>query len=68
MGGVQMMFRVGLGVGALGIGALAHSVHRVKFLVTLDGNQVGLIAGGAMILLGAVASSGVARADHWTQP
>jgi MFS family permease len=60
MGGVQMLFRVGLGAGALGIGALAHAVHRVHVVVTLDGNQVGLIVGGALILLGAAASSGVA--------
>jgi dTMP kinase len=60
MGGVQMLFRLGLGAGALGIGALAHSVHRLHLIVTLDGNQVGLLAGGGLILLGAVASSAVA--------
>jgi dTMP kinase len=60
MGGVQMLFRVGLGAGALGIGAVAHAVHRVHVLVTLDGNQVGLAVGGGLILLGAAASSGVA--------
>jgi dTMP kinase len=65
MGGVQMLFRVGLGVGALGIGALAHSIHQVHLIVTLDGNQVGLIAGGILILLGALASSGVTKADLW---
>ena len=65
MGGVQMLFRVGLGVGALGIGALAHGVHRVRLWVTLDGNQVGLLAGGTLILLGAVASSSVAREGMW---
>ena len=67
MAGVQMLFRVGLGVGALGIGYLAHSIHRVKLIITLDGNQIGLIAGGALILLGAVASSGVARPGVWTE-
>ncbi len=61
MGGVQLLFRVGLGVGALGIGALAHSFGHIRVGVTLDGNQVGLIAGGVLILLGALASSGVAR-------
>jgi dTMP kinase len=66
MGGVQMLFRVGLGVGALGIGALAHSIHRLNLWVTLDGNQVGLIAGGILILLGAVASSSVAREGIWS--
>jgi dTMP kinase len=68
MAGVQMLFRVGLGVGALGIGYLAHTIHRpVKILITLDGNQIGLIAGGILILLGAVASSGVARAGSWAE-
>ena len=67
MGGVQMLFRVGLGAGALGIGALAHSIHRVKLGVNLDGNQVGLIAGGALILLGALASSGAVRSGAWTK-
>jgi dTMP kinase len=66
MAGVQMLFRLGLGAGALGIGFLAHSIHKVKLLITLDGNQIGLIAGGALILLGAVASSGVTRAGAWT--
>jgi len=59
MGGVQMLFRVGLGAGALGVGALAHSVQHVKLIISLDGNQVGLIAGGILILLGAMASSGL---------
>jgi dTMP kinase len=68
MGGVQMLFRVGLGVGALGIGAVAHSVTRLDLIISLDGNQVGLIAGGILILLGAVASNGVARRGLWAQP
>ena len=68
MGGVQMLFRVGLGVGALGIGALAHSIHRLRLWITLDGNQVGLIAGGILILLGAAASSPVAREGVWSNP
>lgn len=59
MGGVQMLFRVGLGAGALGVGALAHYVRHVKLIISLDGNQVGLIAGGILILLGAAASSGL---------
>jgi dTMP kinase len=66
MGGVQMLFRVGLGAGALGVGALAHSIHRLKVgVTTLDGNQVGLVAGGVLILLGALASSSVAREGVW---
>jgi len=70
MGGVQMMFRVGLGVGALGIGAMAHSIDEIKVgfgaaSLHLDGNQVGLLAGGVLILLGAGASSGVAQSGRW---
>jgi dTMP kinase len=65
MGGVQMLFRVGLGAGALGIGALAHSIRRIHVVVTLDGNQVGLLGGGVLILLGAVAASGVTRKGAW---
>ena len=61
MGGVQMLFRLGLGAGALGIGALAHSVNRVTAIVSLDGNQVGLLTGGVLILLGAAAASGLVR-------
>ncbi len=61
MAGVQMLFRIGLGVGALGVGALAHSIDEVHVGITLDGNQIGLIAGGLLILLGAVAASGFGR-------
>jgi dTMP kinase len=67
MAGVQMLFRVGLGAGALGIGGLAYSIKRVRLLITLDGNQIGLIAGGILILLGAAASAGVARPGVWTE-
>jgi dTMP kinase len=65
MGGVQMLFRVGLGAGALGIGALAANVGPLHLIVSLDGNQLGLLAGGAIILLGALAASGVARHGLW---
>ncbi len=62
MGGVQMLFRVGLGAGALGIGALAHFIGGVDIgPVEMDGNQIGLLAGGALILLGAFAAAGVLR-------
>jgi MFS family permease len=61
MGGVQMLFRLGLGAGALGVGALAHSARDGKALLTLDGNQVGLLAGGLLILLGTAAASSVLR-------
>jgi dTMP kinase len=61
MAGVQMLFRVGLGAGALGMGGLAQNVNELKIGITLDGNQVGLLAGGVLILLGAGASSGILR-------
>jgi hypothetical protein len=57
-----MLFRVGLGAGALGMGALAHGIGDVKVGIRLDGNQVGMLAGGGLILLGAAASSGILRA------
>ena len=66
MGAIQMLFRLGLALGALGAGALAHAVRRIIIgsgaaALSLDGNQVGLIVGGFLILLGAAASSGIAR-------
>jgi dTMP kinase len=67
MGGVQMLFRVGLGAGALGMGALAASIDNPIHLgigrasLSLDGNQVGMFAGGLIILIGALAASGVVR-------
>ncbi len=61
MAGVQMLFRVGLGAGALGMGALAYKIGQVTLGVTLDGNQVGMLSGGVVILLGGLASSGVLR-------
>jgi dTMP kinase len=65
MGGVQMLFRVGLGIGALGIGGIATKIKRVDIVITLDGNQVGMIVGGILILLGAIAANGVARRGLW---
>jgi dTMP kinase len=67
MGGVQMLFRVGLGAGALGMGALAASVKGEihpgigRVSVTVDGNQIGMFAGGVIILIGALSASGVLR-------
>src|SRR5207247_10216677 len=67
MGGVQMLFRVGLGAGALGMGALAASVKGEihpgigRVSVTVDGNQIGMFAGGIIILIGALSASGVLR-------
>jgi dTMP kinase len=66
MGGVQMLFRVGLGAGALGIGGLAHVLGTLRLgFLTLDGNQVGMIVGGILILLGSVAASGIRKSDVW---
>src|SRR5437879_1422393 len=65
MGGVQMLFRVGLGAGALGMGGLATLVKSPVHpgiggvRVSMDGNQVGMFAGGVVILVGALAASGV---------
>jgi hypothetical protein len=39
----------------------------VKLLITLDGNQIGLMAGGILILLGAAASADVARPGVWAE-
>jgi dTMP kinase len=66
MGGVQMLFRVGLGAGALGMGAIANSIDTLHLgLITLDGNQVGLIVGGSLIVFGAFAATGSMRASAW---
>jgi dTMP kinase len=66
MGGVQMLFRIGLGAGALGMGAVAQSIDVIHpgiggIDVRMDGNQVGMFAGGLIILIGALAASGVLR-------
>jgi dTMP kinase len=68
MGAVQMLFRVGLGLGALGIGALARAASRGRPFGSLDGNQVGMLAGGAVIILGALAAAGVIRPSAWAVP
>ncbi len=34
-------------------------------VITLDGNQVGLIVGGSLIVLGAFAATGAMRASAW---
>jgi dTMP kinase len=61
MGGIQMLFRVGLGFGALGVGWLAHEAAGFHLPLSLDGNQAGLLAGAVLILLGAIAAAGVLR-------
>src|SRR5438105_10784763 len=72
MGGVQMLFRVGLGAGALGMGAIATKVNVIHpgiggLDVKMDGNQAGMFAGGIVILVGALAASGVLRERRPTQ-
>ncbi|HEX9824760.1 MAG TPA: MFS transporter, partial [Actinomycetota bacterium] len=64
LAGAHMLFRLSLAVGALGIGGAAQGIGEVSIgvdpaRVTLDGNQVGLVMGGTLILLGALASRGV---------
>jgi hypothetical protein len=59
-GAVHLLFRSGLALGALGIGGLATAVDHVTLLgVRLDGNQLGLIVGGALIVAAAAAAGGV---------
>jgi dTMP kinase len=57
LGGAQLLFRVSLALGALGIGGLAALVDRLSVgPVVLDGNRLGLLIGGVLILLGSLAS------------
>jgi hypothetical protein len=56
-----MLFRVGLGLGALGVGWLAHEAAGFRLPLSLDGNQVGLLTGSVLIILGAIAAAGVLR-------
>jgi hypothetical protein len=67
LGAVHMGFRLGLALGALGIGGLASLIEPFALgigglRVHLDGNQVGLIVGGGVILAGAVIARGVTSA------
>jgi dTMP kinase len=54
MGGVQMLYRLGLGAGALSMGFVAHSITSITIIETLDGNQFGMLVGGILILGGAL--------------
>ncbi len=67
LGGAHMLFRVSLALGAIGVGgavggfgglSIGVGVARIRF----DGNQVGLLLGGVLILLGALAAGSVVRA------
>lgn len=67
LGGAHMLFRVSLALGAIGVGGAVSSLNSLSlgpmgFRLKLDGNQVGLIVGGVLILLGAVAAGAVVRA------
>ena len=60
LGGAQMLFRVTLAAGALGVGGAASAVERVPLgPLDLDGNQFGFLVGGALILAGAAAARGI---------
>lgn len=62
LGGAHMLFRGALAAGALGVGGAATAVGRLlPPSAAIDGNQFGLLVGGGLILLGALASGGVAR-------
>ena len=55
MGGIESLFSIGLGTGAISVGALATSIKHIHFLVfTLDGNQFGLLVSGVFIIAGAL--------------
>lgn len=60
LAGAHMLFRGGLALGALGLGGAVSSLPLARS--PLDANQLGLVVGGLVILLGAAASGGVSRA------
>ena len=54
LGGVQGLFRVGLGVGAIGLGSLAQSLGGVSVGVgSIDGSQLAMVTAGGLVCLGA---------------
>ena len=56
MGGIESLFSIGLGLGAISIGALATTIKQVPFVgFTLDGNQFGMLVAGVFIIGGAYA-------------
>jgi MFS family permease len=62
LGAAQMLFRVSLAVGALGVGGLAELTGGLSLgPVDLDANQLGLLVGGSLILLGGLAARTVMR-------
>lgn len=68
LAGAHMLFRLSLAVGALGIGGAAQGIGEVSIGIdpvrlNLDGNQMGLVMGGTLILLGALASRGIVKPE-----
>ena len=62
MGGLQSLYNVGLGIGALSIGTLAsRASHVVLFGLTLDGNQFGMLLSGCVIAAAALLMLAVGR-------
>jgi hypothetical protein len=56
MGGIESLFSIGLGVGAISIGALSTSINRLTMIgFKLDGNQFGMLVAGVFIIAGATA-------------
>ncbi|MGH7142246.1 MAG: MFS transporter [Candidatus Saccharimonadales bacterium] len=56
MGGIESLFSIGLGVGAISIGALATSISYIHIIgFKLDGNQIGMLVAGLFVIGGALA-------------
>ncbi len=55
MGGIESLFSIGLGAGAISIGALATSIKHIHiWIYKLDGNQFGMLVAGLFIIGGAI--------------
>ena len=69
LGGAHMLFRVALAVGAIGVGGAVSAIQGEFALdlrawrIIFDSNQIGLLLGGGLILLGALAAGSVVRAE-----
>ncbi len=59
MGGVQTYYRLGLGAGALIMGAVAHSIKEINIGIRLDGNQLGMFVSGLLIIAAAITCLGL---------
>jgi len=67
LGGAHMLFRVALAAGAIGMGGGVSAFGTLRFRLfgigfRFDRNQIGLLLGGGIILLGALAAGAVVRA------